>query len=219
VNNETILKGSDISRSTWAVEQNRLIDFGLLEKKNSRLISKNNVFRTVNYRLTEKGRTITLNLLEISRILDSGEKPTCGKLELSQSIDSLLNNPDSELSSRIRESIEIALEGYGINFLNDVKSAMENERRVQWNQVPGRIDLLTQVLVEFFGAEGAKTVESLICANIKSRFGLSKLERNDLQSLILEAASSFRSEIRDQEIISEDNAPILARKNISDKMI
>jgi hypothetical protein len=203
VNNEIILKGADISRSTWAVEQNRLIEFGLLEKRSARTISRKNVFKTVNYRLTARGKAIAFNLLEISKILGSAERPA-----FPASISKMSSQEDSEFDSRVLEIIEIALEGYGINFVGDVRAAIESEHRIQWKEVTSRADLLEEVLVEFFGSAGAHNVVSMICANIRSRFGLDKREPDDLQHLLNEAREAFRGLHR--EPISEENGASIA---------
>jgi DNA-binding MarR family transcriptional regulator len=197
VNNETILKGADVSRSTWAVEQNNLIYMGLLDKKFTRSISKNNVFRTANYRLTAKGRAVAFNLLKISEILDSVGKGFSQEEVASKKLPSLgqFDFPDSpwsqsgdlELLAQIRECVEVALEGYGANFADDVRSVLESEFHVQWSRIPKRVDLLVLILRDFFGEAGAKTVETLVCKNLRSRFVLEKTgEPEDLQSLITE---------------------------------
>ena len=212
VNNETILNGAEISRSTWAVEQNHLIEFGLLEKRSVRMISRKNVFKTVTYRLTEKGKTVTLNLLEISRILDSTKKTV---LSASANILDEAGREDSEFLNGIMESIEVALEGYGVNFVNDVRNVVGTEYKIQWRDVPGRLDVLEVVLVEFFGAEGAKNVLSMICANIRSRFGLDKQGPDKLQALVEEVGRAFKTKLRERTIVPESNASISTSKNLS----
>jgi hypothetical protein len=212
VNNETILNGAEISRSTWAVEQNHLIEFGLLEKGSARLISRKSVFKTVNYRLTERGKAVALNLLEISRILESTKKT-----DLSASVNILeeARPEDSEFLTGIMESIEVALEGYGVNFVNDVRNVMETERKIQWREVPGRLDVLEVVLVEFFGAEGAKNVMSMICANVQSRFGLDRRGPDRLQDLVEEAGRSFKTSRKERAIVPESEASISTGRNLS----
>lgn len=211
VNNETILKGSGVSRSTWAVEQNRLIELGLIEKRSVRSISRNNVFRTVNYKLTAKGKAIALSLIEISNLLESRPKAAVTENPISDKVDVLdmyRYEEDSEFYGLIRESIEIALEGYGVNFLKDVRSSLEGEYQVPWSKILGRIDLLVRVLKDFFGAEGARTIESMISANIRSRFGLEKKEGedDDLQALIAMAASVYKAgAMRAEEALSSNS--------------
>jgi hypothetical protein len=209
VNNEIILKGSDISRSTWAVEQNRLIEFGLLEKRSARMISRKNVFKTVNYRLTARGEAVAFSLLEISKILESSEKPI-----FPASISKMSSQEESEFNDRILEAIEVALEGYGINFVGDIRNAIESEHKIQWKEVPGKVDLLEKVLVEFYGIAGASNVVSMICANIGSRFGLDKREPDNLQHLLSEAREAFRG-MHIEAIPEENNASIAAEKKFS----
>ena len=69
LNSETILKQTGIAQSTWSEEQNRLTEMGLLEKKQSRIMTSNIITRVMNYKLTDKGRLVALNLANISRIL------------------------------------------------------------------------------------------------------------------------------------------------------
>ena len=58
LNSETILKETGIAQSTWSEEQNRLTQMGLLEKRQSRLMTSNVITRVMNYRLTDKGRLV-----------------------------------------------------------------------------------------------------------------------------------------------------------------
>jgi predicted transcriptional regulator len=210
IKNDAILKGASISRSTWAVEQNNLIDLGLLEKKSTRNISKNNVFRTVSYRLTERGKAVAFNLSEISKILDSGRSPpiVLGPIEggSRRAGDVLLENhgvEDPEIFAQLRECIEVALDGYGINFVVDVRQVLESDYKVSWARVPKRVDLLLNILKDFFGADGARTIETMICKNIRSHFELTTASNNDLQTLIAEVIYGSKT-ASDQEIRNEE---------------
>jgi len=176
------------------------------------MISRKSVFKTVTYRLTEKGKTVTLNLLEISRILDSTKRTV---LSASANILDEAGREDSEFLNGIMESIEVALEGYGVNFVNDVRNVVGTEYKIQWRDVPGRLDVLEVVLVEFFGAEGAKNVLSMICANIRSRFGLDKQGPDKLQALVEEVGRAFKTKLRERTIVPETNASISTSKNLS----
>lgn len=185
VKNEVILKGAGISRSTWGVEQNNLIAMGLIEKKFTRSISAKCVLRTARYKLTARGRAVSFNLLEISKILDSGKYRSS---DLKCDNDSVLSDvSDSDILLQMRECIEVALEGYGINFVGDVRRVLEGEFHVRWDRIPRRTDLLILILGDFFGLDGSKTIESMICKNIRSRFALEKSsDPDDLQSLMAE---------------------------------
>jgi len=176
VSNESILKHAGISRSSWAVEQNRLIELGLVEKKSALSMSRDNVFRTVNYKLTERGSAITRDLLDISRILKSAAKP--GQTS------PFLRNVEPEFLLQIRECVEVAIEGYGVNFLQDVQSALSAKYQVSWGTIPDKLDLLMLVLKDFFGADGAKTVESMISSNIRARFSLRNEDCVDVRSSV-----------------------------------
>jgi hypothetical protein len=211
VNNEAILKGAEISRSTWAIEQNNLLDLGLIEKRFTRSLSDRNILRTVNYRLTERGKAIAANLLEISRILDSASIPIRVGTQNSMLPNILkprLYTEDSDTNGKVLESIEVALEGYGVNFLEDVRAELSSRHKVQWDKIPQQIDLLIQVLMDFFGVEGAKTIESMICANIGSRFDLHARETDDLQSLV----RSIPVNSKTTEALAENLPPVIKDK-------
>ena len=64
-----ILRETGIAQSTWSEEQNRLIANGLIEKKQSKVMSSKVITRIMNYKLTEKGRLVAHNLSNISRIM------------------------------------------------------------------------------------------------------------------------------------------------------
>ena len=176
VNNESILKYTGISRSNWAVEQNRLIELGLIEKKSALCMSQDNVFRTVNYGLTERGKVITHNLLDISRILRS-------VAELKES-SKFLHEATPGFLDQVRECIEVAIEGYGVNFLGDVQDTLVANYHVVWGEIPRRPETLMHVLKNFFGADGAKTVEDMISSNIRARFHLGEKACADMKSSI-----------------------------------
>jgi hypothetical protein len=187
VNNEYVLNATGISRSTWGVEQNELVKLHLLRKVRTRSISNGRIFRSVNYWLTEKGREVALNLLDISAILESNEKEKqrAENLGIQQKPLTLFNgNEYVDISDEILESIDIAIGSYGTNFLRDVRSAIEKEHKIQWIDIVQNTDKLSYVLRDFFGVKGARTVESMICADLRARFGLESRKDDCLQSLI-----------------------------------
>jgi DNA-binding MarR family transcriptional regulator len=160
VPNEMVLERTGIAQSTWSEEQKRLMDMGLLEKKAFKTIRTNNVCRIVNFRLTGKGRTVAFNLANISRIIFQGQQNS------DASIPNSTLSP-SALEFEIIESIEVALDSFGINLIPLVKSKLPEG--VTWQNVARNPEILTTVLRDLFGKDGAATVESMIVENVKSR--------------------------------------------------
>jgi len=136
---------------------------GLLEKKAFKTIRTNNVCRIVNFRLTSKGRTVAFNLANISRmIFQQQNEPvnfsSAGQVTLSE----------KELQFEVMESIEVALDSFGINLIPLVKSRMPEG--AVWDGVAKNPGILISILRDLFGKEGSSTVESMIVENLKARF-------------------------------------------------
>jgi hypothetical protein len=156
-----------------------------------------NVFKTVNYRLTPKGKAVAFNLAEISKILESAERSPVPVLR-----PKMAPYEEFAFTAKIMEAIEVALEGYGVNFVSDVKGILESDYKLRWQDVSGKPNLLEVALVEFFGASGASNVLAMICSNIRSRFGLDKREPDDLQHLLSEARETFKKLHKDPVVES-----------------
>jgi DNA-binding MarR family transcriptional regulator len=182
VPNESVLEKTGIAQSTWSEEQKRLIEMGLLEKKAFKTIRTNNVCRIVNFRLTSRGRTVAFNLANISRIIvRQGEKDPLQPLS---SISTSARMAGKDFEFDVMESIEVALDSFGINLVPLVKSRLPDGTR--WDDVSRHPEMLSTILRDLFGEEGSNTVESMIAENLKSRFDVVGLmaEDGDLNSLI-----------------------------------
>lgn len=156
---------------------------GLLEKKAFRTIRVNNVCRIVNFRLTSKGRTVAFNLANISRMIfqhdSAGNSSTGGQISLSE----------KELQYEVIESIEVALDSFGINLIPLVRSKLPEGS--SWEGVAKDPQILTTILNDLFGKEGSSTVESMIVENLKSRFDVGALWENDLVRLVKALREKF----------------------------
>ena len=159
------MEKTGIAQSTWSEEQKRLIDMGLLDKKAFKTIRTNNVCRIVNFRLTSKGKMVAFNLANISRMIvhPQNGQTTSDPLSFAKTILS-----QKELEYEIIESIEVALDSFGINLIPLVKSRLPEG--AAWEEVGKRPEILSLILVDLFGEEGSSTVESMIVENLKSRF-------------------------------------------------
>jgi hypothetical protein len=175
VSNEDLMK-SGIGHSAWSEEQKKLIELRLLEKSSLRVMRGKGICKTVNYKLTDRGRAVAFNLSCISKMISSPE--------LSEKLNSQdLNGED--LESEIVESIEVALDSFGINLIPLVKSNMEAETH-QWKDVLHRPQYLIAVLKDLFGQEGANTIESMIVDNLKSRFVFEMVNEKNLVCVVAE---------------------------------
>lgn len=90
-----------------------------------------------------------------------------------------------ELENEIIESIEVALDSFGINLLPLVKGIIEDEGSRRWKEVIHDSQQLITTLRGLFGQSGASTIESMVVDNLKSRFDFESKE-NDLNNLISE---------------------------------
>jgi DNA-binding MarR family transcriptional regulator len=204
LNSETILKETGIAQSTWSEEQNRLTQMGLLEKKQSRLMTSNVITRVMNYRLTDKGRLVALNLSNISRILAPDQLPGLEEAVLSvlpsdpvrmESID------ERSLDEKILECVEIGLDSFGMNLDELVKSEIERSGELRWEDIPKHPEKLEVQLNQLFGAGGSSTIESMIAANIRSRFGLRSIKSDKMVVLISELRYSLQKTLgRPEEV-------------------
>jgi hypothetical protein len=195
LNSEIILKETGIAQSTWSEEQNRLTQMGLLEKKQSRLMTSNVITRVMNYRLTDKGRLVALNLSNISRILAPNQ---FSRMEVSE-LSLVTSDPiradfvdETALDGKILECIEIGLDSFGMNLDELVKSEIERSGGIKWENVPRHPEKLETQLNQLFGAGGSSTIESMIAANIRSRFGLRSIKSDKMAVLISELRFSLQ---------------------------
>ena len=190
LNSDTILKQTGIAQSTWSEEQNRLTEMGLLEKKQSRIMTSNIITRVMNYKLTDKGRLVALNLANISRILapDQFSLDVNDLQRLRRTLDK--SNDTSNLDERILECIEIGLDSFGMNLDRLVKSEIEKSAKIQWIEIARFPEKLEFYLRELFGSGGASTIESMIAANIRSRFALKMIRSNSIPALVAEVRLS-----------------------------
>jgi len=178
--NEAVLEKTGIAQSTWSEEQKRLIDIGLLEKKAFKTIRTNNVCRIVNFRLTSKGRTVAFNLANISRMIIPQSQS-----DQSQTTSAQTRVTEKEFDYEVIESVEVALDSFGINLIPLVQSRLSGG--TQWNDVALHPEKLAAVLKDLFGKDGSNTVESMIADNLRARFGEGlAADAVDLVSLIAE---------------------------------
>ncbi len=185
--NEAVLEKTGIAQSTWSEEQKRLIDIGLLEKKAFKMIRTNSVCRIVNFRLTNKGRTVAFNLTNISRMI---VQPQSELVEIHGA--ALLS--EKEFEFEVIEAIEVALDSFGINLIPLVRGKLPDG--ISWNEVARRPEILRSILNDLFGKEGCATVESMIAENLKARFVPNTVgSENDLVNLV---AQLRRKKVADQ---------------------
>jgi DNA-binding MarR family transcriptional regulator len=193
LNSETILKQTGIAQSTWSEEQNRLTEMGLLEKKQSRIMTSNIITRVMNYKLTDKGKLVALNLSNISRILAPDQfSLDSNELRGLRALSKQGPNNEIDLDAKILECIEIGLDSFGMNLDKLVRSEIEKSDKVEWTQIAKFPDKLEFHLRELFGVGGSSTIESMIAANIRSRFGLRSIRSNSIPALIAEIRLSSR---------------------------
>ena len=203
LNSETILRDTGIAQSTWSEEQNRLTQMGLLEKKQSRIMTSNVITRVMNYKLTDRGRLVAQNLSNISRILAPEQFSGAGisDLEATESSNEGIRAMDQkEVDEKILECIEIGLDSFGMNLDELVKSEFERSGDLRWEEVSRYPEKLEILLGQLFGTGGSTTIESTVAANIRSRFGLRSINSNRLSVLIAEIRlTSGRSSLRSVE--------------------
>ena len=150
-----------------------------MEKRTLKAVRGNSVCKTVNYRLTSRGKAIALNLANISKMIvyrlpDSRKTPHPSSHE--------------EFEGEIKESIEVALDSFGINLLPLVRDKLEVECCTRWDEIVHHPDRLMIILRDLFGTEGSSTIESMIVDNILYRFEDIDLsgKGNDLANLVAE---------------------------------
>jgi len=185
-----VLEKTGIAQSTWSEEQKRLIDMGLLEKKAFKTIRTNNVCRIVNFRLTSKGKMVAFNLTNISRMI---VQPENNLMAVDPRSSAQSNLSEKDLEYEVMESIEVALDSFGINLIPLVKSRLPHG--IAWEQVSKRPEILTGILGDLFGKEGSSTVESMVVENLRSRFDLGASSWDlELSRLIVELKGRFVAE-------------------------
>lgn len=173
---------------------------GLLEKKAFKTIRTNSVCRIVNFRLTGKGMTVAFNLANISRIIVQQQSdPLPAASPTSQ-----MHLSEEEFGYEVMESIEVALDSFGINLIPLVKSRLPEG--ISWSGITDNPETLISILRDLFGKEGSGTVESMIMENLRSRFD-SKLpiEENDLANLVSEFKQKTVMNNLSQETVSSQS--------------
>ncbi len=183
LNTDEILNQTGIATSTWSAEQNKLVTMGLIKKRMVRIIERDYISKRMHYGLTEKGKDIGTNLLNISKILTRDRKE---QVAASGSI-LLSSYRNDDFANKLGECVEIALDSFGSNLVYLVKKSFEAEHQISWNQLPDRSEILQLVLRDYFGLRASEKLEKLIAANIRSRFDIGNLRSEDLTLLISEA--------------------------------
>ncbi len=191
LNTETILKHVGIALSTWSEEQNRLVGLGLLEKIPARIMTNSKIVRVMNYRLSKKGRIVALNLFNISKILAPAIQ-NAEKKDHANPDDGGMFKEGREVALKVRDCIEIGLDSFGMNFTQLVKVNLEIESGISWDQVIHHPEALELTLINLFGSEGARTIELMIIANLRSQFPL-HAARSDNLSLVLRSIQQSTS--------------------------
>ncbi|MFI5419591.1 MAG: hypothetical protein ACHQ1H_01345 [Nitrososphaerales archaeon] len=190
VTTEMILKQTGIAQSTWSEEQNRLIANGLIEKKQSKVMSSKVITRIMNYKLTEKGRLVAHNLSNISRIMAPGQFVSKESVRIEKIAREETRMSYNEIEQTLLECIEVGLESFGMNLDKLVKEEVQAEG-LSWEEITKNPDRLVFHLNELFGRGGALTIEQMISANIKSRFDLRSIASESLYSIINELKASY----------------------------
>jgi DNA-binding HxlR family transcriptional regulator len=193
IRTEEILKKIGIANSTWSAEQAKLVSMGLIDKRLVRTLEGNHISIRMNYRLTEKGKLVGLNLLNIIKILgtEKSQAETRGGLMTDPGKDQMesdvlgATDEASEFGDKIGECVEIALDSFGSNLVTLVKNSLEVEHEILWEDLFKRSDDFESVLRDYFGLEASKKLRKLIAANIKARFDLEDSQNEDLSYLIL----------------------------------
>jgi Mn-dependent DtxR family transcriptional regulator len=186
VTTEMVLKETGVAQSTWSEEQNRLIESGLLEKKQSKLMSSKVITRVMQYKLTDKGKLVAHNLTNISRIMAPEHFVT--RISTKTNIEPGMQHLDSssnELVDALMECIEVGLESFGMNLDKLVREQVQ-AAGLLWKEVATNPEKLVFHLTELFGQAGALTIEQMIAANIKTRFDLRSISSDSLTSIVAE---------------------------------
>jgi hypothetical protein len=190
---DEVLGITGIATSTWSAEQGKLVTMGLINKHLVRIIENNHISKRMNYGLTEKGRMIGLNLLNISKILlDEEVKAAAEGSRLEPKGDrtngSGVNVREIEdFSSKVGECVEIALDSFGSNLVNLVKNSLEVEYKIPWVDLSQKPEVFESLLKDYFGMGASEKLKKLIAANLKSRFDLGSYRSENLSQLISEA--------------------------------
>jgi DNA-binding MarR family transcriptional regulator len=183
VTTEMVLRETGIAQSTWSEEQTRLIESGLLEKKQSKVMSSKVITRIMLYKLTDRGKLVAHNLTNISRIMAPGQflSRTSDQNEANDST----TMTSSDINDAVLECIEVGLESFGMNLDKLVMEEVEKSG-LSWKEVAGSPDKLLFHLANLFGSAGALTIEQMIAANIKTRFDLRSISSDNLSSIVRE---------------------------------
>ena len=191
LNTEEILKQTSIAASTWSAEQNKLVAVGLVTKRMVRVIEHDHISKRMTYGLTDKGKLVGLNLLNILEIMTTGEV----EKDLSSRSLSHERSENGTFQSDICECVEIALDSFGSNLMYLVKKSFEIEYQVSWTDLPEKIIALEAVLKDYFGLRASEKLKKLIAANIRSRFDITGSKSEDLSYLISEARKTRPSKL------------------------
>jgi predicted transcriptional regulator len=183
VTTETVLRETGIAQSTWSEEQTRLIEGGLLEKKQTKVMSSKVITRIMQYKLTDKGKLVAHNLTNISRIMAPGQ--FLSKTPIQNGANDCTTMTSSDVNDAILECIEVGLESFGMNLDKLVMEEVE-AAGLSWKEVAASPDKLVFHLVKLFGSAGALTIEQMIAANVKTRFDLRSISSNNLSSIVRE---------------------------------
>ncbi|MHB8567217.1 MAG: hypothetical protein ACYC7D_12615 [Nitrososphaerales archaeon] len=190
LNTDCVLKQVGIALSTWSEEQNRLVSLGLLEKIPAKIMTNSKIVRVMNYRLSRKGRIVALNLFNISKIL----APAVADAE-KRDQPTRFESKEREVAKKIKECLEIGLDSFGMNFTELVRANLEIESGVAWEDVAWHPEGLELTLNNLFGSEGARTIELMIVANLRSQFSLHSIKSDNLILLLREIQTSTLGEI------------------------
>jgi hypothetical protein len=176
LDSETVIKETGIALSTWSAEQGRLGEMGLIDKHLVRILKSDSISKRMNYTLTETGVTVGLNLLNISRLLSGNDKAAAGTSKV------------ESFEERILECVEVGLDSFGVIML--LKTTLENEYGLHWQEISEKPEQFMSACRDLFGEEASEKLETLISANIATRFAL-QLSNSSIERAITKARQSF----------------------------
>ena len=141
-----VLDSVDIPQSTWSSIALAFSKAGLITKQQRREIDNGRVKFYTLFSLTERGKIVAKNLVEIYRKLSEAEMGSLSVCEIEET-ESYSSKPIiKSLDDKILDCIERGLDTFGQSTMDQVRIVVALAGNLNWSLVPKKPDILSACL-------------------------------------------------------------------------
>jgi DNA-binding MarR family transcriptional regulator len=177
-----ILDFVEIPQSTWSSAALSFSKGGLIAKQQKREIDGGRIKSYTVFSLTDRGRSVAMNLVAIYRKLSESEVGSLTEGDLGD-VDVYSIASNDSFDEKILDCIETGLNSFGKHTKDHVRIEVALVGNLTWSLLPQRIQVLSDCLSERFGPRGAATIEAVIIDELEKRFNVALISPNSSRNL------------------------------------